>query len=323
MRKNTNTLHRRTLLAAVLSAAAAPQALWAQSKPGRIVVPFPAGGPSDVMARLLADGYQRLLGTTYVVENKPGATGNIGAQDVARAQPDGLTLLLTNTAIVMNPALFTRTRMVDPMTELSPVSALGTTAFALIVPASAPERTLKDWLARMQAKPQVFYGSFGIGSSNHLYGHDFAGKTGLKGNHVPYKGDAPVLQDLIGGQLDFSLMSVGSAQRAGDRIKVLAVTGEQPAAQFPQAPTLKSQGVEGFEIGGWLGLFAPAGTPPDLRRRLAQATVEIWNQPEVRQKIEGFGLQPFGTTSERFDEMVRAEALRQGARIKASGAVLD
>lgn len=318
---------RRSLLrgfaAAMVAAGLAPLGALAQPRGGRIVVPYPPGGPTDVLARLLLDGYQRALGTTFVVENRPGATGNIGAAEVARATPDGNTLLLTNTAIVMNPVLFTRTPVVDPFKELTPVSALGSTAFALVVPAPAAAPSLRAWLERMRQKPAVFYGSFGIGSSNHLFAHDFAAKASLAAQHVPYKGDAPVLQDLLGGQLDFAFMAVGSAKRVGDRVQVLAVTGEARGPQFPDAPTLKELGIAGFETSGWLGLFAPAGTPIDKRRAIARTTVDVLNTPEAREQLAQFGLQVFGTTPERFEEMVQAEATRQAARIKASGARLD
>lgn len=290
---------------------------------GRVVVPFPPGGPSDVLARILADGWQKSLGVTYVVENKPGATGNIGAAEVAKAAPDGMTLLVSNTAVVMNPYLFTKTKVVDPFKELSAVSALGTTAFAITVPASTPEAALRDWAERMKKKSQVGYGSFGVGSANHLYGHDLSGKLGLPALHVPYKGDAPAMQDLMGGQIDFAFFSIASARSAGDRVKVLAVTGDARAAQFPDVPTLKELGIAGFELGGWLGLFAPAGTPLETRRLLAKATVDILATPEARQKLSTAGLQLFGTTPEQFEDMMKSEGERQGARIKASGAALD
>ena len=326
---NRQAPSRRKVLALMAAAGAGSAALpaFAQGRlprtTGRLVVPFPPGGPSDILARIVADGLQRQLGATYVVDNKPGATGNLGAADAARATPDGMTLLITNTSLVMNPFLFTKTRVVDPFRDLSAVSALGTTTFAFVVNGSTPEATLKDWTARMRGKTQVSYGSFGIGSTNHLYAHDLGTRLQLPFLHVPYKGDAPALQDLIGGQIDCAFFSIASASRAGDRVKALAVTGEERSAQFPGVPTLKELGISGYEQGGWLGLFAPAGTPLETRRLLARATTDTLGTPEAREKLAQSGIQLFGTTPEKFDDMIKSESVRLAARIKASGATLD
>ncbi len=318
------------LMAGAAGSAALPGFAQAQAQTrlpkatGRLVVPFPPGGPSDILARIVADGLQRHLGATFVVDNKPGATGNIGAADAARAAPDGMTLLITNTSLVMNPFLFTKTKVVDPFKDLSAVSALGTTTFAFVVNAAAtPETTLKDWAERMRRKGQVSYGSFGIGSTNHLYAHDLGTRLSLPFLHVPYKGDAPAVQDLLGGQIDSAFFSIASASRAGDRLKALAVTGEERSAQFPNVPTLKELGIAGFEQGGWLGLLAPAGTPLETRRLLARATADTLATPEAREKLAASGITLFGTTPERFDDMIKSESVRLAARIKASGATLD
>lgn len=315
------------MLASMAAAGAAPSTFAQARLPrttGRLVVPFPPGGPSDTLARIVADGLQKQLGATFVVDNKPGATGNIGAAEAARAAPDGMTLLITNTSLVMNPFLFTKTKVVDPFKELSAVSALGTTTFAFVVnTAATPETSLKDWAERMRRKTQVSYGSFGVGSTNHLYAHDLGAKLQLPFLHVPYKGDAPAVQDLLGGQIDCAFFSIVSASRAGDRLKALAVTGEERSAQFPNVPTLKELGIAGFEQGGWLGLLAPAGTPVETRRLIAKATTDTLATPEAREKLAASGITLFGTTPERFDDMIRSESVRLAARIKASGATLD
>ena len=333
MIKTEFDVRRRLVLQAAAAGAGALHLPRALAQPGglpkggqgKIVVPFPPGGPTDLLARILADGYQKLLDVSYVVENKPGVTGNLGAAQVAASPANGLNLLVTNSSVVLNPLLFKRTKVVDPFTELAPVSALGTTTFALAVPANTPEKTLDQWLERMKRGERGSYGSFGVGSASHLFGYDFASRHSLQLEHIPYKGDAPAMQDMLAGVLTCSFFAVGSAKPVYDsgRIKVLAVTGDERSKLFPDIPTFGELGIKGFETAGWLGLLAPAGTPIDTRRTIAAATTTILSSAEATSKLSAFGIILFGTTPERFAEMMKTELSAQAPRIKASGAALD
>jgi tripartite-type tricarboxylate transporter receptor subunit TctC len=292
---------------------------------GKIVVPFPPGGPTDVLARILADGFQKQFEATYIVENKPGASGNLGAAQAANATANGLTLLLTNTQVVTNHYLFKRTKVVDPFKELEPVSALGKVVYGFLVPASTPESTLPQWIERMRKERHGTYGSVGVGSTGHLFGHEFSSKASLPFQHVPYKGEAPAAQDLLAGVLTCGFFSAVSAKPLldGGRVKALAVTGESRSALFPGAPTLQEHGFQGFESGGWIALMAPAGTPIEVRQAISKAAAAILGTADATKRLSVFGAIISATTPERFAEIMKIDAQLQAERIKASGAALD
>ncbi|MGW1419925.1 Bug family tripartite tricarboxylate transporter substrate binding protein [Bradyrhizobium manausense] len=294
-------------------------------KSGRIIAPFSPGGPADTLSRVMAEGYRRHLGVTYIVENKVGATGNIGASEVARSNPDGLTLLVTNTSLVMNPFLFKKTKVVDPFAELLPVTALATTTFAFVIPGNSPETTFEGWVNRVRKTGRATYGSFGVGSANHLYGFALGKKLGINLDHIPYKGDGPALTDLMNGIIDCGFFSVGSVSELvkSGKLRALAVTGDEPNTVVRNVPTFFGLGISDYGKGGWLGIFAPAGTSEALRITLADATATTLSEPVVNARLGAFGFNLMSSTPTQFAEMVRDESERQAQRIAESGASLD
>lgn len=293
---------------------------------GKIIVPFPPGGPTDTLARMLADSFRSSLSTTYIVENRPGASGNIGAVAAMSGTADGLTLLLTNTQVVMNYFLFKHTKMVDPFRDLTPVTSLGRVIYGFAVPASTPENTLKAWIERMRKTNGGSYFSGGVGSTGHLFGHEFTTKAGLKSfEHIPYKGEAQPAQDLMGGSVQCGFLSAITAKPLFDagRLKILAVTGESRTPLFPNVPTMAESGYRGFERGGWIGLLAPAKTPIQIRRIIAKATQDALNDSETTRRLTQVGYVLGASTPERFGEAIAVESKQQAERLLASGASLD
>ena len=269
---------RRQVLAALaavgLSASARAQSGAFPQKPVRIVVPYPTGGSNDVIARLLAQQLQEQWGQAVVVENRPGAAGNIGAAEVAKAAGDGYTLLLTNINITsMNPALIANMPF-DPQKDFAPISLLGTTSLALVVHPSVPANTVIDLINLAQKEPgKLNYASSGNGSPQHMSAEMFKAMTRTQITHVPYRGAAPAVNDLLAGQVQVTVGVVNQLIphiRSG-RVRALGVTSRKRIAQLPEVPTLDESGVRGYESEIWLGLAAPAATPPALIDQLNQA----------------------------------------------------
>lgn len=267
------TIPRRTFVGSAVAAATTlclPLASRAQDV-GRMIVPFPAGGPADVFARLLIDsGLGKSIGRRYVVDNKPGAGGTIGCQAAASAPADGSTLLFSATSFVQSAALYAKPGY-DPITDFAPISQVGTTHVILAVAASHPAKNLADFVRLARDKPTT-YASAGNGSPTHLYGHLFAAEAKADLTHIPYKGEAPALTDLLGGQVDsgfFAPVTIGQYVAAG-KLRALAITGAKPSARFSGVPTLKEAGYKGFDTTGWFGVFAPANVSPDTVANLAR-----------------------------------------------------
>ena len=312
---------RRIFLSCALAAVAtavAPSG-WAQSdgyphRPLRFIVPAAAGGPGDVMARLFAERLGRALGQAIVVENKPGASLTLGTAAVAQAQPDGYTLLFTtSTPIVMVPQTMKKAPY-DVEKDLLAVSHLGSTSLVLYVNAASPIRNLEQLKQAAQAQPQsANYGSYGNGSSAHVLGEILNRQLVLSMVHVPYKGVAPELQDLIAGNLMTAVADIGTAAplvKAG-RLRPIAVTGSKRASTLPDVPTFAEQGVSGMEpFSPWWGVFAPARTPPAVVERLSQALAKVAHEPEMQTRLLGLGIDATGTTSAQATEITRVEVSR-------------
>ena len=274
----------------------------------RLVVPYPAGGATDTLGRLMATKLQEAWGQNVIVENKPGASGTIGNDMVAKAAPDGYTVLLGITAIVQVPALMPNLPY-DVMKDLQPLAQVASTNSLLAVPRSASVTTLKEFVALAKANPHKFnYGSYGIGTSSHIQGSLLNMQAGLDLVHVPYKGAAPLLTDLRGGQLHSAFIDMATARPHLDAMKPLAVTGPKRNPLLPNVPTFTELGYHSFEPLGWFALFMPAGVPAPIAKKFADEANRILRLPDVVQRIEALGMTPGGMPTAEFAKVMRDDA---------------
>ena len=304
---------------------ACPGAAFAQSwpsKPVKILVGASAGGGTDIVARMLAERYQAAFGQPFVVENRPGAGNTIAADVTAKAPADGYTLLVaTNSAQAIAPHMMKLG--FDPLKDLAPVALVMSVPNIVAVAPTVKANTVKELAEEMRAAPANAYscGSSGIGSTQHLACEAFAMATKTKITHIPYKGSAPALTDLVGGQiqLDFDTTSSAMGFIKGNKIKVLAVMTPQRSPQLPEVPTLAEAGLEGVEMSTWYGLFATAGTPKEILAKLYAETQRILARPEIQKRLQDLGGEPGALTSEQFAAMNRADFERFGKLVKAAG----
>lgn len=308
---------RRTMLACIglaatwnLSAALAASALGADypSRPVRVVVPYPPGGATDILARMVGTKLQEAWGHNVIVENRPGAGGVIGTEAVAKAPADGYTVLLAITAHIQNPALMKLPY--DPYKDFTPVSQLSTSTSMLAVPASLPVKTVAEFVALIRSQPgRHSYGSYGNGSSAHIQGANLAQQAGADLVHVPYKGAAPLITDLLGGQLSSAFLDVGSAAKhvSSGGFRVLAVTGTERLKILPDTPTFAELGYRNFEPKGWFGYFVPAGTPAPVVAKLSADIRKAARSPDVVKRIEDLGQTPVGSTPEELAAVMQTD----------------
>ncbi|MCR5883919.1 tripartite tricarboxylate transporter substrate binding protein [Rhizobacter sp. J219] len=323
-------MHRRHLLTAVLASSTAllhaplafAQDAW-PSKPIRIVVPFAAGGTSDVLARLIGDKLQASLKQTVLVENKAGAGGVIGADAVAKSPADGYTLLLgTIASHAINPALQPRMPY-NALTDFSQVILLGSISNVLLVGATQPYKTVADVIAAAKKSPgSLSFASAGQGSSQHMSGELFKLLAGADITHVPYKGSAPAIQDVIGGQvpMSFETVTVAMPHIQSGKVRALAVTSAKRSAALPDTPTLQEAGVAGFDVASWQAFYAPAGTPPAIVGKLNAEIEKILNMPDVKARLDGLGLVHTANTPEQFTAFSKSE-IAKWTRVAKEGKV--
>ena len=321
-------LTRRTLLAGASVAAlavslAAP--LAAQTYPSRqirYVVPFAAGaGVLDIMARIVSQHLGTSLGQQVVVDNRPGAGGNVGAEIAAKAAPDGYTMLMGNTALVVSPYLFAKLSF-DPLTDFVPVTQVNSAPLLLVVHPSLPVTSVAELVAYAKARPgQLNYGSGGIGTTPFLATELFKSLAGIDVVHVPYKGGAPALADLVAGQLSFMIENVpGTLPFVKDgKLRALAITSRQRLALVPEVPTMIEAGVADYEMIGWNGIFLPKGTPAEITARLNADLVKVLGTVEMKEQLGKLGAEPVGSTPAAFGAFVQAESRRWGKIIKDLG----
>ncbi|RKJ97128.1 Bug family tripartite tricarboxylate transporter substrate binding protein [Alicycliphilus denitrificans] len=324
-------LHRRAcaILAAalVLPIASVVQAdtAW-PGKPIKWVVPFPPGGAMDVIARTLGDQAARELGQPFVIENRPGAGGNIGADYVAKQPADGYTIMITSIGMATNKALYAKLSY-DPVKDFTPISLLAVVPNVLVVnTAKSPDRSVKDVVARARREPgKLTYASAGNGTSIHLAGEVFASMAGVNLMHVPYKGSSPAVTDMLGGQVDLMFDSITSARPhiQSGKLRALGVTTSKRSSALPDVPTIAEAGVPGYEVSPWFAVFAPAGTPAGVVDRLNRVLNAAMQQPDIRRKLEGVGAEPIGTTPQELAAHLNKELDRWGALIKARGIRMD
>jgi tripartite-type tricarboxylate transporter receptor subunit TctC len=318
-------MKRLLLLLVLVPSLALAQAAF-PSRPVRIVCPFPPGGGVDITARAIAQELSTLLGQAVVVENRPGAGGNVAAGEVARAAPDGHTLLLTLNALhAISPHLYAQLPF-DAMRDFSFITPLVSFHNVLVVGAAVPARSVQELLGEAKRAPgRLTFASSGNGTNIHLVGELFKSRAGVDIVHVPYKGSAPALADLIGGSVAMMFDTIPSALphvRSG-KLRALGVTGAARSPLFPEVPTIAEAGLPGFEVQSWYGLAGPAGLPPPLERRLNAEAVKGASGREFRARMEPLGFEIVTSTPERMREMLLADSARWARVIKAAGVTLN
>lgn len=322
-------IRRRPLLAGALAAFAAPLAFAQDKWPAqtvRFIVPFPPGGGTDIVGRLIVDKITAQTGWSFVVDNRAGAGGNIGLDAVAKSKPDGYTIGIGQTAnLAINPALYPKMPY-DPVRDFAPIALVAGQPVVLVVRADAPYKTLADLVAAAKAKPgSPSMASAGNGTVGHLAGELFAHRAGVKIVHVPYKGAAPAATDLMGGQVDFYFATPQAAIPLikGNRLRALAVTSLKRVPVLPEVPTIDESGWRGFETSDWKALVAPAGTPPDVIQRINAAVDKALSQPDTMSKLLAEGSVPLGGPPEKLAQFIRSERARWGEAVRQSGAKVE
>lgn len=279
------------------------------NRPLRFVVPYPAGGGTDIIGRMVATRLAEAWGQQVVVENRPGASGILGNDLVAKAPADGYTVLVGITTLVQMPHLNPKLPY-DVFRDFTPIAQLALSSNLFAVPASSPAKTLKEFIAAARAEPGKFsYGSYGAGTSSHLHGELFNLQAGLKLTHVPYKGGAPLATDLMGGQVPAGLIDLASARPhlASGRLRFLAISGSKRFAALPDVPTFAEEGLADFEANGWFALFLPANAPRDVSAKLAGEVSRILRLPEVAARIADMGLAPGEATLDGFATVMKRD----------------
>lgn len=319
---------RITRRLAVLTGAAllatAAHAAW-PDKPITLVVPFPPGGPTDMVARVLAQAVGDQLGQSVVVDNKPGANGNIGNALVARAAPDGYTVLYNTSSLALSPALYKKLSY-DARKDLAPVALTAVVPMGLVVNPQLPVKTVAELVDYAKKNPgKLSYGSAGNGNVTHLTAFQVTQHYGINATHVPYKGSAPADVDLVAGQIHFMTDTINSVAPfiKDGKLRLLAVSTAKRLPNFPEAPTLAESGMAGFEAGAWQGVMVPAQTPKPIIERLNQAFLQALKNPTVLEKLRIQGSEPLGSTPAEYGAYIDKELARWASVVKSTGVSLD
>jgi tripartite-type tricarboxylate transporter receptor subunit TctC len=319
----------RASVATLLLAGTLATGAWAQTwptKPVRIIIPFPAGGTTDILARVAAQKLTESLGQQVVPDNRPGAAGNIGTELVAKAPPDGYTLLTApGSTLTIHPSLYAKLGF-DPLKDFAPVTILAAVPNLLVVHPSLPARNVKELIALAKAKPgQLNYASTGAGQSTHLSMELFKTMGGVKITHVPYKGSAPAVTDLLGGHVSLMFDNMPSALphvKAG-KLRALAVSSLKRSPTAPEIPSVAESGLPGFEVSVWFAVLAPAATPKPILDRLNQVLVKALQAPDVRERLASQGAEPIGNTPEQFTQQMKRDLAKWAKVVKDADIRLD
>ena len=326
----TRFLRAMTCIAVVALAFALPASGQAPgaypNRPVKLVVPFPPGGPLDIVGRTIADKLSQAWGQSIVVDNKPGAGGNIGADHVAKSPADGYTILMGALSThAVNPSLYAKMPY-DAVKDFAPITLVAVTPNVLVVNAALPVNSAKEFVAYAKANSgKLAFGSGSNGSAGHLAGELFKVDTGTEIIHVPYKGGAPATQALLAGDTQFMFDNLANAmpQVKAGKLKALAVTTAERSKLAPELPTMAEAGLPGFDISTWFGLFAPAGTPKDIVAKWNIEVVKILNAPEMRERLVAQGAEPAPMSPDQFAAFVQSEIPKYARIVKASGAKVD
>ena len=327
------TSSRISRLAAALAAAAlavAPAALRAQAdawpgKPIRFILPFPPGGGTDILGRLISERLATRLGQPVVIENRGGAGGNVGAEAAARSAPDGYTIVLVAPSLAISPSLY-RKLAYDPVKDFAPVSLVATVPNVMVTNPSIPAKTLAEFIALAKTRPGAMnFGSGGNGTSNHLAGELFNIVAGVRLVHVPYKGVNLAMNDVMSGEVQLVVIGIPAAAphiKAG-KLRALAVIDSKRAAALPDTPTAAEAGLADFEVTTWYGVLAPAGTPRPIVTRLNSEIVGVMQSPEMKERLATMATEPVTSTPEEFAELIRREIVKWGKVVRTAGLKAD
>jgi tripartite-type tricarboxylate transporter receptor subunit TctC len=326
---NTHHFTLRRLVQAMaltltVSAVSAMAQAW-PSKPISLVVPFPPGGTTDVLARALGEKLTQSLGQTVIVENKPGAGATLGADYVAKSKPDGYTLLVGAVHHTIASSVYKKLPY-DFQKDLAPITTIALVPNVLVVNAGTPVKTVADLVKLAKAEPgKLTYGSNGNGTAQHLIGTQFQNLTGTEINHIPYKGSGPLASDLIGGQITMSFDTITPVLphiKAG-KLRPLAVTTAKRSAALPDVPTLEEAGLKGFNIGTWFGVLAPAATPKDIVARLNTEMVKVIQSPEFRKHMDEIGAEPIGNSADQMALQIKGETEKFAKLVKDAKVTIE
>ncbi|ASC67923.1 LacI family transcriptional regulator [Achromobacter denitrificans] len=322
LRHALNTLVLACAGLAMLGGATAARADGYPERPVKWIVPFPPGGAMDSIARTLGESMGKQLNTSFIVENRAGAGGNIGAASVARAKPDGYTILIVANGMAVNPALYADLNY-DPIKDFAPISLLAVVPNVLVTnPARTGANSVQDVIAKAKAQPNHYtYASAGVGTSIHLAGELFLSMANVEMLHVPYKGSGPAIADLLGGQVDYMFDSITSAKphiEAG-KLRALGVTTRKRSAALPDVPTIAESGLPGYELMPWFAAFAPAGTPPEVVTKLNAAMRQALADPKVRATLDSIGAESIGGSPEELRDYLGRETAQWKTLVKERG----
>ncbi len=319
-------MRRICVIAAVLALSGGAMAQTWPGKPVRFIVPFPPGGSTDVLGRLVAAKLGEALGQQVIVDNRSGAGGIIGTDLVVKAPPDGYTLLMTASAPIAINVTLMKNVPYDPRKDLAPVSRIGSTPLVLVVHPSIPARSVKELITLLRARPnEISYASAGSGTPQHLSAELFKTLANVRMTHVPYKGSGPAMIDVISGQVPvtFEVFITALTYVKSGRLRALAQTGASRSAHLPQVPTIGETGVPGYESAGWYGVFAPAGTSPQIVGRAHGELARIMATADMQQRMTELGADPAQETPEQFAAFIRAEIVKWAKVIRDSGATAE
>ncbi len=311
-------------MAATLASGSAMAQAW-PAKPISLVVPFPAGGTTDVLARALAEKLQQSLGQPVIVESKPGAGATLGADYVAKSKPDGYTLLVGAVHHTIASSVYKKLPY-DFQKDLAPITEIALVPNVLVVNASTPVKTVAELVAMLKAQPGKHnYGSNGNGTAQHLIGTQFENMTGTDFAHIPYKGSGPLATDLLGGQITMSFDTITPVLphiKAG-KLRPLAVTTAKRSSALPDVPTLEEAGLKGFNIGTWFGVLAPTATPKDILARLNTEMVKVIQSPEFRKRMAEIGAEPIGNSADQMAAQIKSETEKFAKLVKDAKVVIE
>ena len=327
-----NVLHtltrRRLVQAAALAVAMASGSAMAEawpSKPISLIVPFPAGGTTDVLARALGEKLAQSLGQPVIVENKPGAGATLGADFVAKAKPDGYTLLMGAVHHTIAPSVYKKLTY-DFQKDFAPITTVALVPNVLVVNAATPAKNVAELVALAKAQPgKLTYGSNGNGTAQHLIGTQFENATGTEVIHIPYKGSGPLATDLLGGQITMSFDTVTPVLQhiKSGKLRALAVTTNKRSSALPDVPTLEEAGLKGFNIGTWFGVLAPVATPKEVVSRLNAEMVKVIQSPDFRKRMDEIGAEPIGNSTDQMGQQIKGETEKFAKLVKDAKVTIE